>query len=418
MAEAKTYEVPNNGSSMPIIYYSQGTTAGGGDWATLSYGSSNIANCGCGITSLAMVISYMNNAIVTPADVRQKLIDEWGSYNAFYVGNQGLDWSAIPEIAQKYNLVCNDIDYSEVQGELLALKPVIQICGKGIFTGGGHFIVLTGKTQNGFWRVNDPNGNHASFSFTNFALNTILNEGKGGWWSFENNLPVHGNYPNLPNPPASVEQPENTAEQDYRIGWIYGNRYLSQSEMENNAQKVFNYFIGQGWSYEAIAGMLGNMEYESNINPGLWQNRTYGTGGYGLTQWTPASKYINWAGSEWENNGAKECERIQWELDNNEQWQTHLSHPMTFQQFYNSTNTPEYLAEVFLYNYEMPDNPASKINERATSARRWYNFILNIPVSTTTPSVPTYPIIPQVPYYEAHEFRLRNYLKPRWKRSI
>lgn len=47
--------------------------------------------------------------------------------------------------------------------------------------------------------------------------------------------------------------------------------------------------------------MLGNMETESTINPGIWQSLNSGnaSGGFGLTQWTPATKYINWAN----NNG-------------------------------------------------------------------------------------------------------------------
>ena len=76
-----------------------------------------------------------------------------------------------------------------------------------------------------------------------------------------------------------------------------GNRFLNRKEMTVNAQYIMNYLTGKGWTKNAVAGMLGNMETESTINPGIWQSLQSGnmSGGYGLVQWTPATKYINWA---------------------------------------------------------------------------------------------------------------------------
>ena len=48
-----------------------------------------------------------------------------------------------------------------------------------------------------------------------------------------------------------------------------------------------------GWTTEAIAGMVGNMQHESGLNPWRWENDTVNTqGGYGLAQFTPASGYL------------------------------------------------------------------------------------------------------------------------------
>ena len=72
------------------------------------------------------------------------------------------------------------------------------------------------------------------------------------------------------------------------MSWTIGNRYLTQSEMEGNAWEVYSFFAGRGWTRNAIAGILGNMQTESNINPGLWQSlkeHNY-SGGFGLVQWT------------------------------------------------------------------------------------------------------------------------------------
>lgn len=81
------------------------------------------------------------------------------------------------------------------------------------------------------------------------------------------------------------------------MAWTISNNYLTESQMQGNALEVYNFFSARGWTLNAIAGMLGNMERESNINPGLWQSLNYGnySGGYGLVQWTPATNYTDWA---------------------------------------------------------------------------------------------------------------------------
>ena len=67
--------------------------------------------------------------------------------------------------------------------------------------------------------------------------------------------------------------------------------------MEGNAYEVFSFLSDRGWTTNAIAGILGNMQSESNINPGVWQNLDSGNYslGFGLVQWTPATNYTNWA---------------------------------------------------------------------------------------------------------------------------
>ncbi|MDE6948205.1 MAG: hypothetical protein K2O90_01620, partial [Limosilactobacillus sp.] len=70
------------------------------------------------------------------------------------------------------------------------------------------------------------------------------------------------------------------------------NNYTQQQI--NNATYIHDYFINQGWTSNAIAGMLGNFVSESGLNPDLHQ---YGGGpGYGLAQWT-ASAVQGWCNS-------------------------------------------------------------------------------------------------------------------------
>ena len=159
--------------------------------------------------------------------------------------------------------------------------------------------------------------------------------------------------------------------------WISSNNYLTVSQMENNAQLVWNFFKGYGWTKNAVAALLGNMQGESNINPGLWESRDEGNMncGYGLVQWTPANKVIDWLeGNGYAiNSGFGQCARIIYELENHIQYYATNAFNFSFYDFAHSTQTPEYLAKAFIYNYERPYNYDQP--QRETYARNWYNYI-------------------------------------------
>lgn len=175
---------------------------------------------------------------------------------------------------------------------------------------------------------------------------------------------------------------------------ISGNRYLSRSEMQTNARYIYSYLSAKGWTLNAIAGMLGNMETESTINPAIWQSLKEGntSGGFGLTQWTPATKLIEWCESKNKDykNINSQLERILWELENGEQYYKTDSYPETFREFSKSTKSPEYLALAFLYNYERAGSPVP--SERQTQARYWYDYL-----SDYTPDIPDTPSVPTTP---------------------
>jgi len=86
-----------------------------------------------------MVVTATRGAI-TP----DQMGDDW-VFHGYRSANQGSYWSAFRYIADKYN-----IDYTEttdIQKALQLLKNnnyVVVSVGNGLFTTGGHFIVLTG----------------------------------------------------------------------------------------------------------------------------------------------------------------------------------------------------------------------------------------------------------------------------------
>lgn len=156
--------------------------------------------------------------------------------------------------------------------------------------------------------------------------------------------------------------------------FISKNAFLTREEMQINALYISGKLQQAGWTVNAIAGVLGNIEVESTINPGIWQNLDEGnmSVGYGLVQWTPASKYIGWAveNSLQIDHMDSQLARIQYEVNNNIQW---VNPQMTFKQFTKSTLPPCNLAVLFLNHYERPKNPDPQ--NRCNKGEYWYSFI-------------------------------------------
>lgn len=144
-----------------------------------------------------------------------------------------------------------------------------------------------------------------------------------------------------------------------------------------NMNKIHRYFSSKGWTHNAISGMLGNMMVESTVNPWVFQHRSLDwsdpsailadSGGMGLTQWTPCSKYYQWAldSNLDPQSGTTMCDRIKYEQDNNLQWSLENYGRHTWNDFVTSTEEPSILADVWLWAYERPESPDEE--------QRWAN---------------------------------------------
>lgn len=75
---------------------------------------------------------------------------------------------------------------------------------------------------------------------------------------------------------------------------------LGSDAMRNNAIIAYLFFKERGYSVNTISAICGNMAVESHINPATYQgwaedgDPNDNTLGYGLIQWTPPSKILNW----------------------------------------------------------------------------------------------------------------------------
>lgn len=178
---------------------------------------------------------------------------------------------------------------------------------------------------------------------------------------------------------------------------------LTTAEMQTNATYIYKYLTAKGWTINAVAGLLGNMQYESSINPGRWQSDAVGVGpAYGLVQWDPYTKYHDWClengYSDYSEMDAN-LDRIIYELNNNIQYYPTDSYPLTFKEFTVSTDTPYNLACAFAWNYERSavvlwGTEAEKEalrEKRGNAANSWYEYLTG---QTPEPPNPDDPVTP------------------------
>ena len=204
----------------------------------------------------------------------------------------------------------------------------------------------------------------------------------------------------------------------------YADDYTAQgwpiSYKQNNANAIAYYFEAHNWTLNAICAMLGNMQLESFLNPAQWEIG-YGieggpNHGYGLVQWTPWTKYTDCAeqrGYDWRNTYNPQLERIQYELENDEQWQPVLWHGMTFREFSQSEDAVATLTEAFLHAYENPRSYAS-LPTRVANAEYWYQYFTGTPPTPPGPEPPGPGPTPGT----TDKFKLMFYLKPKWKKGF
>ena len=187
------------------------------------------------------------------------------------------------------------------------------------------------------------------------------------------------------------------------------------SYQQHNADKIISFLQGLGWTNNAIAAMLGNVMYESNLNPArVYKISGFPNGGatladisnenalnhpneaYGLVQWHGLSQaapitnqIVSYAiryGYQW-YDGDIQLQRLQWEYNEPAKF-----HPKTvdgvywtFASFATSTADVNTLAKVWMTCYE---DTYSVLDIRKANARYWFDYIGGQPPAPVTGWIP------------------------------
>lgn len=162
----------------------------------------------------------------------------------------------------------------------------------------------------------------------------------------------------------------------------------------DNATRIAQGFAAAGFSKEATAAALGNLEAESGFNP---QAVNASSGATGIAQWLPASKISNWLNS----NGHSDMDMLDldaqllflieatakssgsWNdyyLSNFESEGYSAAEGATGQRLYNTwknSSDVKAAAVAWMDGFERPGHTSSEAQRRANYAQAWYDTGLN-----------------------------------------
>lgn len=146
-------------------------------WGYDKYGPDYFAINGCGPTALSMVtVGLTGNEKFSP-----KYIEKFSSKNGYLVAGVGTSWSLMTDGAKKLGLKGKvlPLSPSSIVSNLKKGHPIIATMGPGHFTTEGHYIVLTGVTDDGKIIVNDSDSKKRSSE--TWDVDVFLKEAKNLW---------------------------------------------------------------------------------------------------------------------------------------------------------------------------------------------------------------------------------------------
>ena len=171
-------------------------------------------------------------------------------------------------------------------------------------------------------------------------------------------------------------------------GWFCNTTWgaLTEDERHHNGMRLAQGLYNFGWTEEAIAGILGNVEPESGLSPATMEGNPYPDyipsntevlddtsyyGGLGWVQWTPGrTELVQWAEDNhlvW-YDGTTQIKRFKYEYDNNLEWPY-------WKWYARQTSPPEDCAEFFCRRYCRPYDPDATVGNRRAAGLRWYDEI-------------------------------------------
>ena len=241
------------------------------------------------------------------------------------------------------------------------------------------------------WNTNVGSGNgHVAIVYTNVSNSGFTSFDQNWNTPLQCNIETHS-YNNVSGWLRSKSSPTPTSD------WIAVDRYLTESEMQNNANIIISYYRGIGIDDCTISAILGNMQSESTLSPVLTERG--GGGGYGLVQWTPQSvleNHCSTLGLSPYTSGDVQIQVIIQEIEGPSSVREWYTTQAFIQNYYNSGATsdmigisgydflhntmgwtPDKLAIMFMSGYERPsyDPSVNHYQARQQNALYWYQYM-------------------------------------------
>ncbi len=121
------------------------------DYPTTYYGNYKISSHGCGITTLAMLASYLSDTELTPPE----MCDRYGKY-CLKTGTNTVMFEETPAEMGFY-LYKKTFDWKEVREAMENGMQAVSLQHKGYFTRGGHCLLLEEIVEDGEVQIRDSN---------------------------------------------------------------------------------------------------------------------------------------------------------------------------------------------------------------------------------------------------------------------
>ena len=123
-------------------------------WGYSPYGESLVGYAGCGPTCVSMV----SIALTGYHDNDPLSVATYAADNHYYTKGYGTAWSIMTEGCTHFGIEGKELplDENKVISSVEEGHPVVLAMGPGEFTDNGHFIVVSGYSENGF-TIRDPN---------------------------------------------------------------------------------------------------------------------------------------------------------------------------------------------------------------------------------------------------------------------
>lgn len=182
-----------------LTYYSQSDSR----WANTPYtitgnSSQTMKSSGCGPTAAAMIVSSAKGSIL-PDEMAKIFVN-----NGYRTKNNGTAWSAFSFIADYFEFreFYTTSSFNEAMNYLSKKNEngtnkyyIVASCGSGLFTNGGHYIVLTSLNENTI-HIYDPYLYNGKFNISSRKNANVITSGNNVYVT-KQNFKKYANYKNF-----------------------------------------------------------------------------------------------------------------------------------------------------------------------------------------------------------------------------